>query len=371
MDLRALPKIELHSHLDCALGFDAVHAIDHHISRDDYESRFVAPRQTESLSEYLAYTLNYRKILQTEGALRIAVQDVFAQMQRENVIYGELRFAPLVHTEGDLDPEEVVRTVADETVTQIAMTGIEANVILCTLRDYSAAQSMALEHMDGFTAGELSERLGKDSDAVLDQLAADPRYAYLGGGKWNTMDAYLTGELWPKLDAVKAALAAGSEPDMADKRRLQAERLEAAIGSKLLEAVDFQMNSAWVPKWPVSFSQSRWIRPRVSSVSSPRRYSTRSQSAGSTFIPGWNIVTSKPSVRSISGRSKGRGWGTKGTTIPPETTSTRRCRSTDRGRVARTSFTRCGARWVTSMAAALASGRPSAARSTLKGRSAV
>lgn len=142
MDLRALPKIELHSHLDCALGFDAVHAIDHHISRDEYDARFVAPRQTESLAEYLTYTFNYRHILQTEGALRIAVQDVFAQMQDENVIYGELRFAPLVHTAGDLTPDEVVRTVAEETVTQIAMTGIEANVILCTLRDFTSAQSM-------------------------------------------------------------------------------------------------------------------------------------------------------------------------------------------------------------------------------------
>lgn len=142
MDLRALPKIELHSHLDCALGFDAVHAIDHHISRDEYEARFVAPRQTESLAEYLTYTFNYREILQSEGALRIAVQDVFAQMQEENVIYGELRFAPLVHTAGDLTPEEAVRTVADETSTQIAMTGIEATVILCTLRDFTSAQSL-------------------------------------------------------------------------------------------------------------------------------------------------------------------------------------------------------------------------------------
>jgi adenosine deaminase len=142
MDLRTLPKVELHSHLDCALSFDAVHAIDHRISRDRYEEDFVAPRQTESLAEYLAYTFQYREILQSEGALRIAVQDAFAQMQAENVIYGELRFAPLVHTAEGLTPEEVVRTVADETSTQIAMTGIEASVILCTLRDFSGAKSL-------------------------------------------------------------------------------------------------------------------------------------------------------------------------------------------------------------------------------------
>lgn len=111
----------------------------------------------------------------------------------------------------------------------------------------TTAQVLALEHQDGFTAGELAERLGKDTDTTVDQLAADPRYAYIGGGKWTTMDAYLTGELWSKLDAVRAALEGSAEPDLADKRRAQVERLEKAIDAKSLEDVDFQMNSAWVP----------------------------------------------------------------------------------------------------------------------------
>lgn len=112
----------------------------------------------------------------------------------------------------------------------------------------ATAQGLALEHDGGeFTAGELAERLDKPLDEVLDQLAADPRYAYAGGGKWATMDAYLTGELWPKLDAARAALESGAEPEMADKRRLQVERLEKVIDAKSLEDVDFQMNSAFIP----------------------------------------------------------------------------------------------------------------------------
>jgi adenosine deaminase len=141
MDLRSLPKIELHTHLDCALSFDAVHAIDPSVTREVYDARFTAPRRCDSLAEYLTYTLSFRNILQTEAALRIAVQDVFAQMQAENVIYAELRFAPLIHVQAGLEPDEVVRTVADETSTQIAMTGIEANIILCTLRNFTADQS--------------------------------------------------------------------------------------------------------------------------------------------------------------------------------------------------------------------------------------
>lgn len=110
----------------------------------------------------------------------------------------------------------------------------------------ATAQGLALEHGE-FTAGELAERLGKPLDEVTDQLAADPRYAYSGAGKWTTMDAYLTGELWPKLDAARAVLESGAEPDMADKRRMQVERLEKTIDAKSLDDVDFQMNSAFIP----------------------------------------------------------------------------------------------------------------------------
>lgn len=112
----------------------------------------------------------------------------------------------------------------------------------------ATAQLLALEHDGGtFSTRELAERLGKPVEDVLDQLVADPRYAYAGAGQWSTMDAYLTGELWPKLDAARAALEAGSEPDMADKRRMQIEKLEKTIDAKSLDDVDFQLNSAFLP----------------------------------------------------------------------------------------------------------------------------
>lgn len=142
MNLVSLPKIELHSHLDCCLSFDAVRRIDPAITRERYDRDFVAPARCESLAEYLTYTFNYRNILQTERALRIAVRDVFAQMGADSVIYAELRFAPLIHTAQGLSPDEVVTTVAGETSAQITATGIEASLILCTLRDFSAMKSM-------------------------------------------------------------------------------------------------------------------------------------------------------------------------------------------------------------------------------------
>lgn len=143
MDLRTLPKVELHSHLDCCLSYDAVRRIDPGISRDHYDRHFVAPPVCPSLADYLTYTFNYRAVLQTERALRIAVEDVFEQMAADGIVYAELRFAPLVHVEGGhMTADEVVGCVADETAARSAATGIDAGLILCTLRDYDAERSL-------------------------------------------------------------------------------------------------------------------------------------------------------------------------------------------------------------------------------------
>jgi adenosine deaminase len=143
VDLKALPKVELHSHLDCCLSYAAVRRIDAGISREHYDRHFVAPARCASLADYLTYTLNYRALLQSERALRIAVQDVFEQMAGDGIVYAELRFAPLVHVEGgSLTADEVVACVAAETAAQSAATGIGAGLILCTLRNYDSEQSL-------------------------------------------------------------------------------------------------------------------------------------------------------------------------------------------------------------------------------------
>ena len=113
----------------------------------------------------------------------------------------------------------------------------------------TAAAMLAAERDDGaFTVGDLAERSGKDAAEVDEALHASTAYAYLGAGRWSTMDDYLTGELWPKLDAARAAL---EQPDLEagarEKFKLQARRLEEVIAPKSLEDVEIQLNSAFLP----------------------------------------------------------------------------------------------------------------------------
>ena len=80
--------------------------------------------------------------MQTRENLHLAVFDLFEQLQRDQVIYAEMRFAPLEHTKQGLSPDEVVATVDKATKEAIGKTGIQAGIILCTLRHYSNNQSL-------------------------------------------------------------------------------------------------------------------------------------------------------------------------------------------------------------------------------------
>lgn len=113
----------------------------------------------------------------------------------------------------------------------------------------TAAHSLALSNSEGvFTPSELAKRTGKDVDEVEDALFASDSYAYVGDGQWTTMDLYLTGELWAKLDHANESVARGDLRDgLAEKYAFQAKRLEETIDPKSLEDVEIMLNSAFLP----------------------------------------------------------------------------------------------------------------------------
>jgi adenosine deaminase len=142
MDWRSLPKVELHLHLDVSLSFEAVAQLDPSVTREVYLRDFVAPVKCTNLVDFLTHVPRSLELLQTEHGLRVLTQDVFRQLQADNIIYVELRFAPLLHTQQGLTPPEVVRVVESVVDQGSKDTGIEARLILCSLRHFSAEQSM-------------------------------------------------------------------------------------------------------------------------------------------------------------------------------------------------------------------------------------
>ena len=140
--MESLPKVELHHHLDCSLSYKVVSSLSPAITEEDYRRTFVAAPKCRDLAECLLCATPAVKLMQTEESLRLVVEDVFEQLSADKVLYAELRYAPLLHLEKGLTPEVVVATV-DRAVEQcIQSSGIEARIILCTLRHYTQEQSM-------------------------------------------------------------------------------------------------------------------------------------------------------------------------------------------------------------------------------------
>jgi adenosine deaminase len=142
MSFEHLSKVELHLHLDCSQSYTVVTQIDPSITPADYQNNFIPPTKCTDLADVLTRAASGVRIMQTEDQLRLVTQDLFAQLVQDNVLYVEIRFAPLLHTERSLAAQDVVRVVEETTSECIETTGIEARILLCTLRNFSEAQSL-------------------------------------------------------------------------------------------------------------------------------------------------------------------------------------------------------------------------------------
>ncbi len=142
MDFRSSPKIELHLHLDCSLSYDFVAKYKGGLTFKQFEEDYALNQSCGDLSDFLARVPRSLELLQTQSQLTHAVSDVFGQLAADHVIYAELRFAPLLHVEQGLDPALIVETVCRAVKHASEQTQIHAGIILCTLRHFSAQQSL-------------------------------------------------------------------------------------------------------------------------------------------------------------------------------------------------------------------------------------
>jgi len=140
--LRKLPKVELHLHLDCSLSWEVVKKLRPDISQEDYSTDFIAPAKCRNLSDFLKRASSGIELMQTREELEMVTCDLFSQLENENVVYAEIRFAPLQHLKDGLQPEEVVESVSNSIGLCTEKTGIKAGIILCTLRHFSEDQSL-------------------------------------------------------------------------------------------------------------------------------------------------------------------------------------------------------------------------------------
>ena len=160
--------IDLHAHLDGCITVDiakklaALQQITLPAKNDEeLLSLLSVPDTCEDLNDFLKCFDLPLSLLQTEEALEEAVYLVLSEMQKDGVIYAELRFAPQFHTQ---------KGMTQETAIQAALRGLKkspvpGNLILCCMRGETNQQ----ENMETL---ELSRKyLVEDGGVVAIDLA--------------------------------------------------------------------------------------------------------------------------------------------------------------------------------------------------------
>jgi adenosine deaminase len=147
--VRAMPKAELHLHLDGSLRVDT--ALDIARTRDiDAPKTFagmrgvlVAPEKVTDQAELLAAFDLPIELMQDAEALERVADDLVEDKARDNVRYAEVRWAPLLHTNQGLTGRQVVEAVWRGSAAAARRHGTEVRLIATLMRSHAPERNLA------------------------------------------------------------------------------------------------------------------------------------------------------------------------------------------------------------------------------------
>ena len=130
MEVKDIKKVELHLHLD---GSVRVRTITELSSLDYYyveKQMVVKDEKNESLTDYLKKFSFPLRFMQTENNLKRIASELVEDLIKDNVIYAEIRFAPIKHTDAGLDLDTIVMSV----LAGLNNDKVKTKLILCMMR---------------------------------------------------------------------------------------------------------------------------------------------------------------------------------------------------------------------------------------------
>lgn len=192
MNLKDLPKIELHCHLDGSVRPKTIIDIAkrENIDIPSYDIKeitelMIAPMECASLDEYLEKFSLPIKIMQSEYSLKRITYELLEDAAKENVKYMEIRFAPLLHTNGGLDTRRIIESVLSGIKEAEDKYDIKGNLILSFLKTVPSSSifdviEIGKEYLNkGVVAVDLcgAERKGFAKD-FIEPIALAKDYGY-------------------------------------------------------------------------------------------------------------------------------------------------------------------------------------------------
>lgn len=159
LDLRTIPKVLLHEHLDGGLrpatvielaaehGYRALPTTD----PAALAAWFHRGAQRGSLPQYLEGFQHTTGVMQSVDALERVAFEFIEDMAADGVVYAEARFAPVFHTAGGLSQDEVVAAVVRGLRRGGDTFGVRWGLIICAMRhlkDSLQAAELAIRNRD-------------------------------------------------------------------------------------------------------------------------------------------------------------------------------------------------------------------------------
>jgi adenosine deaminase len=149
--IRALPKVSLHDHLDGGLRPDTIIELagpaGHALPRDNPDELgqwFFAQANSGSLEAYLETFDHTLAVMQQAPNLVRVAREAIEDLAADGVVHAELRFAPELHQRGGLTKEQVLEAVLAGVKEGLQDTpGMTAGVIVCAMRQHNQANQIA------------------------------------------------------------------------------------------------------------------------------------------------------------------------------------------------------------------------------------
>lgn len=160
--LAALPKVELHDHLDGGLRPATIVELAAEIGYElpttdpqELEKWFYDAANSGDLPTYLTTFDHTTAVMQTRESLVRVTREAALDLAEDNVVYAELRYAPEQHLAGGLTLQQVVEATvqgAQEGERAAAEAGktIHIRLILCAMRHADRATEIAQLTVDNF-----------------------------------------------------------------------------------------------------------------------------------------------------------------------------------------------------------------------------
>ncbi len=134
-----LPKVELHVHLDGSVRLSTLQELSQ-LPMEEVQKNSTTSSECSSLEEYLKCFSLPISVMQTKENLTRIAQELGEDLQKDHVIYAEVRFFPLAHTLQGLDADEVVEAVIEG----FQKVEIPIGVILCMMRNESTKRNVEI-----------------------------------------------------------------------------------------------------------------------------------------------------------------------------------------------------------------------------------